>query len=155
MDISKVSFVEHIDEFRIGRLVIRGLDLKITPNDNPLVVIWATIRKRVFDKVELSVVGYFDPIKDEPGAIKGKFYLSYPEDVKAEAHFKKFEKSFPKEMDYFEKILLRWLEDPKGYASYLRVKEELKDEPAEVRNAAAKAAIQNYLRLIRVRKKND
>lgn len=154
MDTERISFNEYIDEYRIGRLIIRGLDLKVTPKDNPLVVIWTTIRKRIFDKVGVSVVGYFDPIKDEPGAIKGKFYLSYP-DMDAEEHFKKFEKSFPKEMNYFENILLKWLEDPNGYAAYRRVKEELKDEPAEIRNAATKATIQAYLRSIRVRKKND
>lgn len=155
LDVSKISYDEFIDEFRIGRLIIHGLELKVTHHDNPLVVIWTTIRKRIFDKVGISVVGCFDSDRDNPGAIKGKFYLSYPGDVNAEEHFKKFEKSFPKEMDYFEKILTRWLEEPDGYAAYLRVKEELKGEPAAVQDAAAKAAVQNYLRLIRVRKKDD
>ncbi|MBQ6375373.1 hypothetical protein IJJ37_00330 [Candidatus Saccharibacteria bacterium] len=155
MDISKISYNEYIDEFRIGRLIIRGLELKVTHHDNPLVIIWTTIRKRIFDKVGISVVGYFDPDRDNPGAIKGKFYLSYPGDVNAEDHFKKFEKSFHKEMDYFEKILTRWLEEPDGYATYLRIKEKLEGEPAVVQEAATKAAVQNFLRIIRVRKKDD
>ena len=152
----ELSFNIYIDEFRIGRIVIRGLNLKLTHQDNPLVVLWATIRKRVFDKVGLSVVGYFDPSPDDgPNAIKGKFYLSYPTGVNADEHFEKFKNSFPKEVGYFTSILIKWLEDPRGYEAYVRIKEELKEEPAEVRSAAAKAAIQNYLRIIRVRKKND
>ncbi len=155
MDTSGISYNEYIDEFHIGRLIIRGLELKLTTHDNPLVVIWTTIRKRVFEKSGLSVVGYFDPMVDEPGAVRGKFYLSYPSDTDAEEHFSKFVKSFPKEMTYFEKILQKFLEDPRGYESYLRVKEELKNETEEVRNAAAKAAVQSFLRVIRVRKKED
>ena len=139
-DRASVAFSEKCSG-HIGTLVVNGIDMPITVDDNPPLVIWTSVKKRVFERSKLSVTGIF--------------YLSYNDVADVAAHTQKFEGSFHRQMEYFEETLLKFLEDPNGYEAYLRIKDKLSGERPEVISVACKEHIQAFLREIRVRKKRD
>ena len=152
-DRASIAFSEKCGD-HIGTLVINGIDMPITVDDNPPLVIWTSVKKRVFERSKLSVVGFFTSDVSQQ-IITGIFYLSYNDVADVTAHTQKFKDNFHRQMEYFEETLLKFLEDPNGYEAYLRIKEKLSGERQEVISVACKEHIQAFLREIRVRKKRD
>ena len=118
VDVAGISFSEKCSG-HIGNLLINGLVIERPNGFDPLVKIWTSVRKRIFERAKLDVVGIFvHDVKQE--LIIGSFYLVYGDEVKdTDAHTKKFEESFPRQMALFEQTLLSFLETE--YEEYLKV----------------------------------
>ncbi len=155
MNSMQLSFYESLDKGK-GTLVVHGAtDLEATMRHNPLRVIWTTVRKRIAEQSGLSIVAFFERKPDSEDAITGEFYLSCTDSVSIDDQIARFEQNFHKHMAFFEGVVNKFYDYDNGYATYLRVKEELKDEPEEIRNAACKAVIQKFLKDIKLRKDED
>lgn len=155
MNSTQLSFCESLEHGK-GTLVVYGAtDLETTMRHNPLRVIWTTVRKRITEQSGLSIVAFFDRKPDSEDAITGEFYLSCTDGVSIDDQIARFERNFHKHMTFFESVVGKFYDYDNGYATYLRVKEELKDEPEEIRNAACKAVIQKFLKDIKLRKDED
>lgn len=155
MNSTQISYSESLEHGK-GTLVVFGAtDLETTMKHNPLRVIWTTVRKRITEQSGLSIVAFFDRKPGTEDAITGDFYLSCTDDESIDKQIALFEKNFHKHMSLFEDTINKFYDFDNGYASYLRVKEELKDEPEEIRNAACKAVIQKFLKDIKLRKDED
>lgn len=124
----QIAFSEKVSG-HIGTLIINGLVMPRTNSFDPLVKIWTTIRKRIFEKRQLDVVGIFVHDTSQE-LISCNFYLSYTNvhNDNTDAHTKKFEESFPRQMKIFEETLLRFLEDEDGYDHYTKLLANHTDE---------------------------
>ena len=122
IDVNGIAFSEKCSG-HIGSLLINGLVLPRTNSFDPLVKIWTSVRKRIFEKAGLDVVGIFAHDVEQE-LIVCSFYLVYGDEViDIEDHTRKFEKSFHKQMALFEDTLLKFLESDVGYETYVKVLE--------------------------------
>ncbi|MBQ3348753.1 hypothetical protein IJG90_04585 [Candidatus Saccharibacteria bacterium] len=123
IDTSGIAFSEKCSG-HVGTLIINGLVIPRTHSFDPLVKIWTSVRKRIFERAGLDVVGIFAH-DTEQQLIVGSFYLVYGDEVHdMDTHTKKFEESFHRQMDLFEDTLMKFLESQEGYKLYLHVMEQ-------------------------------
>ena len=119
MDTSKISFSEQYSDY-IATVIVHGLSLPHR-NFDPLVKIWAMLRRRFREWYGVDIVGIFiyDDVKS---IIACNFYLNCAEDGQGEnKRISTFEKATPIMMQTFEEVLVAFLENENGFARYAKM----------------------------------
>ena len=118
-----LHYEEHCDD-GMGRLVIRGLSFPENVNFSPLDKIWSSARKRNAERYNVYTTAIF--WQNDDGEIFGDFYPNHAtiEECEIEAHLKKFEDTFTKQILTFMEAIEAFLADEEhGYTAYCKLVE--------------------------------
>lgn len=166
MDLKSIAFSEKCSG-HIGTLIINGL---VVPHDytfDPLVKIWTSAKRRIFERSGLDVVGIFvhDDLQE---IISCNFYLVYGDEVEdPEAHTVKFEKSFHRQMEVFENAIYEFIDRFDGLEAYTYTLKFFYEQAridgfdptdaiaVKAREEICKETLNDFLRAIRLRTKRD
>ena len=104
----------------LGTLIISGF---CPPHDgyDPVGKIWASVRKRIFERYRVDVVGLFT-YNEEKEITTGSFCLNYSilerNGVNERVYVSRFKDTFQMQMTLFEDVIIAFIDDPIGLTAY-------------------------------------
>ena len=128
--VNGISFdiVESHDGF--GKMIIKGLNLPGTKYYSVLGGIWASVKRRIYDKYGVMSAGTF---QYDGELISCRFYLSVAEcEENADEKIASFDNTFSSQMQFFADVIETWLLDNNGYCQYATYVDEA-DNPTQKR----------------------
>ena len=145
------NFTKTKDEYGLGSLLIAGL-CPSHSGYNPIGKIWASVRKRIWERYCVDVVGLFT-YNSEKEVVMGTFCLNYSvieeSGIDRRIYVTRFTDTFQLQMTLFEEALIAFADSPNGLTDY---------EAALVRGANNRQLDQllnSFLRSINIRTEED
>ena len=123
MNVDQIAFSVK-NSTSIGTILVNGIVIPRDHSFDPLGKIWACLRKRIYEKHGVDVVGIF-VYDSQKEIISCNFYLNYGiiegTKINQREYSEIFEKTFEHQAELFKQTILSFLSNENGYDKYLEL----------------------------------